>query len=174
MTTVPAPPEIRPGVLSTSTLNQINTMLVFLAKPPAAELRQTVVQPLTSTVWASLTFDVEDYDSANAHDTAINSSRYTAVYPGWYLCSGQGDFAVNATGIRATRWMVNGTIQNSSNIHTGAFSPLNGAVPARTKLIYLGVGDYLELQGFQSSGGALNTVASAGEQSGMTVKWVSN
>lgn len=174
MPVVPTVPTWAPGIVTTSQLNQVAAMLTFLAKPPAAELRQTVAQSLTTSVWASVTFDVEDYDSANAHDTAVNSSRFTAVYPGWYLVAGQGGFVANATGIRATRWVVNGSVLNSSDSHIGAFATFAGDVPARTKLVYLAIGDYVELQVFQSSGGALNTGVLANEQSGASVKWVSN
>lgn len=146
----------------------------WLLAPAICDVRQTVAQTLTTIVWATALFDTEDVDSTGMHSTVTNTSRLTAVYPGWYWTGGQGSFVANATGIRATRWLVNGTVVNSSNIHGAAFATFNGEVTARSKLIYLNVGDYLELGIFQSSGGNLNTYVTAGEQSGASVHWASN
>jgi len=172
--TVPTTPDFTSGVSSSTQFNQLSDAIDFLLSPPIAELRQTVAQTLTTGVWASVTFDVEDKDSVSGHDTVTNNSRYTAVYAGWYQCSGGVGFVVNATGIRGTRWSVNGTALNGSQTSEAPTTVTAAQWTPRTKQIYLNVGDYVELQAFQSSGGNLNTDVTTTNQSHMSVRWVSN
>lgn len=179
---MPVVPGTHTFVDAIATSSEMNTFVrdpaLFMALPPMAELRQTTVQSLTTAVFASINFDVEDLDSnilgGGQHDTAINNSRFTCLFAGWYLCSGGVGFLANATGRRSTRWAVNGTQVNGSAVIT--VTTVTGAcqVPARTKLIYLFVGDYVELQGFQDSGGALNTDTVTTGQSHMSILRVSN
>lgn len=164
-------------VTSTNMNSGIRDPINFLMEPPIAELRQTAAQSLTTSTWTSITFGVEDVDndfaSTGGHSTVTNTSRYTAVYAGWYFLGGGVAFASNATGIRATRWAINGSAVNGSQCTD---SPITGNphnVPGRGKFVFLAVGDYVELQGFQSSGGALNTAVSTDSQSSMSVGWKS-
>lgn len=172
MPVVPTPPTIAPGILTSSKLNQIRDVERFYGNPPTALLRQTSPQSIPNSVWTSINFDVEDVDSdvdlAGGHSTSVNTSRYTARYPGWYLVS--GGITWSTAGFRPTRWAVNGVALIGTSI--GDSSSQN--VPARTHLVYLAAGHFVELQGFQNSGGALNTAADgADNESTMTVKWVS-
>lgn len=179
MASVPDTHDFVGGVATTSEANTyIRDPIRFLLNRPHAELRQTVAQSLTTGVTAAVTFDVEDIDNdpsgAGGHSTSVNTSRYTAVYPGWYQVSGGVGFAANVNGQRAAVWAVNGTLLNGAQVMEQATSASNNKVPARTKLVFLGVGDYVELHALQTSGGALNTAVVASEQSSMTVIWVSN
>lgn len=165
--------------LDTTNLNgSVSGPLRHLLNPPIAELRQTAAQSLPNNTWTGVIFDLEDVDTdvdgVGGHSTVSNRHRYTARYPGWYQCSGGVGFATNTTGIRGVRWAVNGT-GLSGNQATAA--PTTGAVasvPARTKYIYLDEGDFVELQAFQSSGGALNTAVTADQQPSASIRWVSN
>ena len=76
--------------------------------------RGVIVLTLTNATPAALTFTTEDVDSSGMHSTSSNTSRATAVYPGWYLHSGQSSYVFNSTGIRADWWAVNAAIANSS------------------------------------------------------------
>lgn len=179
MAVVPDTHDFAGGVVTTSEDNTyIRDPIRFLLNRPRAELRQTVFQTLTTGVTAAVTFDVEDVDAdpsgAGGHSTSANTSRYTAVYAGWYLCGGGVGFAANVTGQRAAVWAVNGTLLNGAQIMEQATSASNNKVPARTKLILLNVGDYVELHALQTSGGNLNTDVTASGQSSMSVLWVSN
>lgn len=176
MATVPATRTFVAGEIVTAAYFNVNIRDVdnWLLAPAICEVRQATLQTLTTSVWATTLFDAEDVDSTGMHSTVTNTGRLTAVYPGWYWTGGQGAFAANSTGIRATRWSVNGTVLNSTNIHSGAFATFSGETTARNKLVYLNVGDFLLLELFQSSGGNLNTAVTAGEQSGASVHWESN
>lgn len=139
---------------------------------PKALLRQTVSQTLTTAVFASLTMDTEDHDNDGAHSTSSNTSRYTAQTAGWYLVSGAAGFAGNSTGRRGTRWAVNGSALAGGLVIGGNAGVGTCQVPAVTRLVTLAVGDYVELQAIQESGGNLGTAVTAENQSVMTVVWV--
>lgn len=152
----------------------INGPLLFLLAPPILELRQTVSQNLTTSTATAITFTTEDVDSSGMHSTVSNTSRATAVYPGWYRSSGACEVAANATGDRFSWWSVNGTDNNGSVGFLAGDATAATPTFARTKSIFLNSGDYLELISFQSSGGTLATTVSTRDQSSFSMLWVSN
>ena len=177
--TVPTPGDgFSTGVLTTSDLNsKLVDVLTFLLNMPAAELRQTTVQTLTTSVITSITFTTEDLDDdpngASNHSTSSNTSRYVAPYSGWYLISGVVAFAANATGLRSTRWAVNGSVVLNSGVDVTSVTASTQEVAANTQKVFLTAGDYVELQAFQSSGGNLNTVYGSDHNgSRLSVMWV--
>jgi len=162
--------------LDTTNLNAyISDVLTFLLNKPFAQVRQTVAQNITNATFTALTFTTEDVDDDPAgttgHSTSSNTSRFTAVYPGWYLVAGGVVWTGNATSRRASRWAVNGTAINGSQILAAASIAQNISHAARTMAVYLDVADYVELQAWQDSGGTLATIVAAAEQSHMTVSW---
>ncbi|WP_433114302.1 hypothetical protein [Micromonospora sp. CA-246542] len=68
---------------------------------------------------------------------------------------------------------MNGTIIPGVDVLLAAVSGNTTRIPARTAVIYLNEGDYLELKAYQSSGGSLNTAVGNDEQASMDVLWVS-
>jgi hypothetical protein len=146
----------------------------FLLAKPILKVVQTGAQTIANNTHTALTFGTEVADSSGMHSTSVNTSRATAVYPGYYSDSGGTSFVGNITGSRGTYWAVNATPVNGSN--TLQPSTVNTAVqyPARRDLSFLNVGDYLELFTYQSSGGNLNTSVTAQEQPSMVVLWESN
>lgn len=177
MPAVPVLPVFTSDVLTTAELTQLTAAVNFLRSRPIADLNQTVAQPLTTSVWASITFTTEtvdtDIDGVGGHDNAVNTSRFTARYPGWYQVSGGVGLVVNATGIRGTRWVVNGNALNGSQTAEAPTTVTAAQWATRTKHVYLLEGDYVELQAFQSSGGNLNTDATTTNQSHMSIRWAS-
>jgi hypothetical protein len=178
---VPSSHEFVGGIATTSEANTyIRDPIQFLLAPPIAELRQTSAQSLTTSTWTSITFGAEDADTdvdgVGGHDNVTNNSRFTARYAGWYEVAGGVAFAFHATGVRATRLAVNGSVLTGTQVLLQAVTSgsLYTAVPVRKKLVYLNVGDYVEVQGFQSSGGALNTEIGSEAQSTMSLSWKSN
>lgn len=147
-------------------------LLTYLGGPPMAQLRQTGAQSLTNGVGTAVTFDTEDLDNFNGHDTTTNTSRYTCQAAGWYQVSGGVCFAANATGRRGGWWLKNGSVvAGSESIVPAHASTVD--TPLRTIIVSLAVADYVELAAFQDSGGALNTsVAAAQQHPMMTVRWV--
>lgn len=179
MAAVPVPHTFFDGVYTTAEANTyLRDPLLFLMKRPMAELIQIAAQSLANSTFTSLTFTSfivdQDYLGGTGHSNSVNPSRYTANFAGWYEISGGVAFATNATGNRGSRWAVNGSVVSGSYTFVGAIATVDEAIPARTKQVYLNVNDYVELQGWQSSGGALNTSVFVEAQSTMMVRWVSN
>lgn len=144
-----------------------------LPEPVYCNARQTVAQTLSTATWTAITFDVEDADSpVGQHSTASNTDRYTALYTGLYAASGGVSFAGNATERRGARWTLNGTVINGSSslIYAGGANPI--VVPAQGITVALTAADILRLEGYQQSGGNLNTSVTAPDQSAMTVHMI--
>lgn len=175
MTAVPAPPTfVNLTTLTLAELNALVAAISFNLNPPIARLRQTSAQSLTNGAPTAITMDTHDEDSVNGHSTSSNTSRYTAVYAGWYRVSGGVSYAVNSTGVRAAYWYVNGSVINGSEAMGPSSTAVFHSTSARSTLVYLNVGDYVELYGYQTSGAGLNTAVSGQSSSSMSVEWVSN
>lgn len=175
MATVPAPKTWIAGEIVTAAyLNGVRDALLFLLARPYVSVRQSVAQSLASNTWAGITFTTEETDNDGMHSTGSNTSRLTAVTPGWYQVSGQVAFAANAAGSRNARLAVNGTAVDATGTTT---LPGNGNIGVATiaaRAVFLNAGDYVEIQGMQSSGGALNTSASGEYVSALTATWQSS
>jgi hypothetical protein len=177
---VPDSHDFVDGVATSSEANAyIRDPLRFLLNKPLCKVRQTVLQSIPNSVGTAILFDFEDYDNdpsgAGGHSTSVNTSRFTAVYAGWYRLDGGVGWAANATGIRISIWAVNGAaLADGQSLVNNAGAALGNKVAARGTEAYLNVGDYVELQAFQTSGAGLNTNVASGEQSSMIVSWDRN
>lgn len=159
--------------------DNLTAVLNFLLAPPLCQVRQSVVQPLANNTFTSLTFATEDVDSAGMHSTSSNTDRLTSVYAGWYRVGGKWSHAVNGTGNRGSRIVLNGTtaVAGSYLTHGSAAVAQTGGYPFVTMNIYLAVGAFITFQPIQISGGALDTaVAGSGsmEQPYAFAQFVSN
>lgn len=183
MATVPVTRTFVAGevVLDTHFNNNIRDVLNFLLSPPQVRCRQTAGQGITTGGTPQpLTFTTEDIDSSGMHSTVSNTSRFTAVYPGWYWCNGGVDWPASATGTRVVGWQVTPI---SSGVTTGVnggdtsiqgFAGLTNRQPARFVKVFLNVGDYVELTAFQNSGGTLTLDTTTTAQSSADIDWRSN
>ncbi len=125
-----------------------------------ASAYKTTTQTLTNVTYGLLTFDAENFDTDSFHSTSTNTSRMTipSGKAGKYLISGQIGFASNATGYRLVEVM-----KNASSIIYLAITPFSGDTPT-LNLSYImdcAVGDYIELRGYQNSGGNLNVIGTS-------------
>jgi len=127
---------------------------------PRVVVRHSTTQSLTTEAWTSLTFDTEDVDVGALHSTVTNPSRLTipTAADGFYLLVGYVNFAVSTTGVRAARILVNGSnvIGSAPSIPGLNSSGFGGGLNC-VAFASLTAGMYVELQGWQNSGGALNT-----------------
>ncbi|MBW3583449.1 MAG: hypothetical protein KY455_10165, partial [Euryarchaeota archaeon] len=118
---------------------------------------KAAAENIATANWTSVALDGADVVDTDAmHDPAVNNTRVTVPYAGKYLITGTLVFAASATGHRRARVRKNGA---GSGIVSGYLPaavtevigvPLYGVVE-------LAANDYLELQGFQNSGGGLDT-----------------
>jgi hypothetical protein len=171
--TVPSPRTWTAGELVTAAyMNGLRDALNFLLNPPVGEFQQTVAQSVATGSWTDLTFDGETIDSDNAHSTVTNTPRYTVQTPGMFQFSGGGSWALNASAVRrGARWSLNGAAVTQGDTVGPGVVNLSSNVVARTIKLLLVVGDFVTLQGFQDTGGALLTQV-AGSQSSMSVVWM--
>lgn len=157
------------GKLRAASLQQLYTVVSELKSPYRAQLRQTVAQTFTTGTGAVFTFDAEDRDSANAHSTSSNTSRY--VIPGagdWCMAGGAG-WVANATGVRSTLVRVNGSDVAGGQLLWSASSAFSTKMPIQFMMISLALNDIVEVSGIQTSGGNLNSESSSTTQSTFSI-----
>lgn len=178
MTAVPIPKTwALDEVVTAANVNAyISSVLTFLLNKPMARVRQTATQTLANNTFGTITFTVEDLDdnpdSTGNHSTSVDTGRFTAVYPGWYMFRGGVEFTANTTGFRDSRWRKNGSAVSASDCSAVAVTGgASSGLVARPTSIYLDTADYVELQAIQTSGGPLDTVASAEAASSMEGAW---
>lgn len=171
--TLPVPSESTATVGLVLTASMWNTNVRdgvnYLLNPPVFIGVQTAAQSLVTATFTAITFDTETVDTYGGHSTVTNTSRYVAQVAGWYEVVARAGFAGNATGRRMAAVHVNGS-QIRVN-ETDAVGSVAQSVEI-TETVFLNVGDYVETDGYQSSGGALNTQTAANFTSTMTVRWV--
>jgi hypothetical protein len=134
---------------------------------------QGTAQSVANNTWVSCTLDTEQYDSDNGHSTTTNSSRYTVQVAGTYLIIGSIGLVANATGNRGVRITVSGTAITGSFVKTASPDTSGSCGLATAASAVCAVGDYIEVQVNQNSGGALNTNALGDVACSMSVQWIS-
>lgn len=177
MALVPTPFDWTDGAVFTALQGDagIRDVDTFLLARPILRCRQTVSQNITTGgVFQPVTFTTEDVDSSGMHSTVSNTSRATAVYAGWYRVSGGLCWPASATGQRVLGWAVNGVSLNGSDDSMQGFASLSNRQSARSILVFLNVGDYVELMAFQNSGGTLATDVTTTAQGSIDIVWESN
>lgn len=113
-------------------------------------------QSISNGTWTSVQFNNEVYDAGGLHDNVTNNTRLTAPVGGVYAITAAIGWAINLTGDRFARVLLNGTtpITSVSAVTTSGA----GSYPFHSLSLsyYLNPGEYVELQVHQTSGGALN------------------
>ncbi len=112
-------------------------------------------QDLPNDTTVIIAFNQENYDTDGIHDNAVNNSRLTCQTVGKYLIVGNIRISSNATALRALSIKLN----NTSYWGQLAIQAVNGTVtvPNVTTVIDMGVGDYVELAAYQTSGVGLTS-----------------
>ncbi len=161
MATVPAPRTWVVGeIVTAAKMNEIRDALNFMLSQPLFELTHSgSISPANSTN-AQMPFDTETVDRDNGHNTVTNNSRYTSQTAGYYLITGGVGFTSNATGKREMTILVNGATDYYPCSMPGTASGFAGLTCSGR--VYLAVADYVELNVWQNSGGALATNTTKG------------
>jgi hypothetical protein len=130
-----------------------------------ADVGTTGAQTLTTSTATFINFDAEVFDIGGYHDNVTNNSRFTvpAGKAGYYLLVASINFASSAAGLRYVTLYKNGSSINYS-VRTSGISGAQMWVPV-SGIAYGAVGDYFQVEGFQSSGGNLT---SGGSEFGIT------
>ena len=106
----------------------------------------------------ALTFNSERYDVYTMHSTSVNTSRLTAPRSGVYSIFGHIEYASNTTGVRFATIQLDGT----TDIAVASALALTGGYATHCSVAtqyYLNANQYVELVALQTSGGALNVLA---------------
>jgi hypothetical protein len=128
---------------------------------PSCRVYNSVNISIANNTDTALTFDSERWDSELMHSVSSNQGRITIVTPGKYLVIAQVDWATGTgTNPRKVWIRKNGTTVVGQGLQPNESS---GGVATQNvvTLVNLVAGDYLEVLVRQTSGGALNVLASA-------------
>lgn len=174
MATVPSQDTASVGGKVTAALwnADVRDAVDFLLDPPRCRVTHTATVSASNTTNTAHAWDTEDFDSDGIHSTSVNTSRLTIVTDGVYQLSGAISWAGNSTGLRYQMWFKNGAsmgIDYQSVVAAGSSSTI--VVPAPTAMVALVAGDYIELVGYQNSGGSLN-MNPAASYSYAEARWV--
>lgn len=123
--------------------------------PPACSVFDSGNQSLTSGNFAAMNADSENFDNDGMHDPVTNNTRLTIQTAGRYQCQAIVSFDASSTGVRRLRFAVNGVAIVDSGLSLPPVGALSTTLNAM-KIIALAVGDFVEIQARQDSGGALN------------------
>jgi len=161
--------EVETGAYANSFRDALN----FLLNVPAAFVTQNATQSLANSTWTALSFDQSVFDSYGSHSNSTNNSRFTAQVAGWHIVFGCASYAGNANGNRGCAVAKNGArVQGGSGFVPTITVGNSPTTPSPPVIVFLAAGDYVEIQGYQTSGGALATNAAADLDSSMTAMWV--
>lgn len=137
--------------------NQLRDNALHVAAPAMCQATRTSTQSIPSSVLTVVLLTSEDWDTDAFHSTSSNTSRLTipSGLGGIYQLEANIQWTPSITGQRIVTLLKNGVAQ-TPNLDT-ALIPNAGVAPNTTAVrsISLAAGDYVELQVFQDSGGAL-------------------
>lgn len=172
---VPSPRTWSVGEIETgSNFNaSVRDATTFLLNPPICNAIQATFQTVSTGLWTPLTLDSTVVDSYGMHSNSTNNSRATAQVAGWHLVSAASCWVSNATGWRGIRILKNGsTAIAGSGTEITANSSGVTAIATPSVFVYLNVGDYVEGEGYQTSGANLATSVNNDANCALTVIWL--
>ncbi|MEU5426827.1 hypothetical protein AB0H73_14655 [Streptomyces olivoreticuli] len=172
--TVPTSASVAPGQFITGALwnAQVKALNDYLTAPPVFSGYQTTAQSISNATFTSFTLDTEVVDSDGGHSTSTNTSRYIATVAGTYLVVGTAGWSGATTGYRRCRITLNGGVVPGAAVGADATNAVLCGQCVVTVVVMNGTTDYVEVQGQQSSGGAL-AAYNADFAPSMRVYWLS-
>lgn len=171
MATIPSEDTLAVGgkIQASWANSDIRDAINFLASGmPRVSVSNSTAHSHTSGTALLLTWDTEAYDTDTMHSTVTNTSRLVATTAGTYTVNARIAFASNATGIRYLDLRKNaaGAVASGTRIAFDANTAVGSSTVTVVNVaidVVLAAADYLEVFGFQNSGGALSTDVSAGQ-----------
>ena len=135
--------------------------------PPAAHIYNADAISTSNGSLRLLGFDSERYDTDEMHSTSSNTARFTIKVAGIYTISANTEWAASPTS-GLIRIRLNGsTVIAASRIILADYRIMNVTVDYP-----LVVGDYVEVQVLQNSGGGLNINATGNYSPTFMIKWI--
>lgn len=130
--------------------------------------RRTTSQTLANSTFTTIALDAEDIDEGGWHSTTVNNSRVTVASVGDYSVAAVLEFFPHATGSRFLYVYVNTTLK--LRVNCAANTGSQTTILHVSDILTLSAGDYVEMKGFQSSGGNLNAGGSPAYSSSLHVR----
>jgi len=123
-------------------------------------LSKSAAQSVSNATWTAISWDLENYDTDAFHNNSVNNTRITipAGKGGKYLIASNLFNPSNSSGSRLIKFQKNGV-----DIYYGDWQRANSGHSTSTiasQVLDLAVADYIEVNLFQDSGGALNVNSS--------------
>lgn len=177
---VPVPRTYVAAEFETATIlnGDIRDTFNFLLAPPRVSVYKSASQSITDNTNTLLTWNLELYDpyATPAHDNATNNSRLVAAETGLYLVKHKLVWGASVTGQRQWQYRLNaaGSPTGGALVASIAEDSTSSTIGKRqwnAQDVPLTAGDYLELFGFQTSGGALNVIGGGSEDSFFQMMW---
>jgi hypothetical protein len=174
---VPTPRTFTVGEIETAAFynSSVRDAVGFLIGAPICNAVQATAQTVNSGIWTPLTLDSTVVDSYGGHSNSTNNSRYTAQVAGWYQVSGAVCWAANTTGWRGVRTLRNGvtaTVGGATEVQANTVAAALTTLATPTVIVFLNVGDYVEVEGYQTTGAQLLTAVNSDANCAITVVWL--
>lgn len=121
----------------------------------AVRAKTAVAQSIPNNSFTTIAFELEDYDYGDLHSNVTNNSRLTAQADGVYLIQGTVNWTSNTSNDRGALIRLNGTTTIATSMEV---TQSTSATVKNTHVMthfYMTTGQYVELQAFQNTGGAL-------------------
>lgn len=115
-------------------------------------------QSIPNITYTALSFNSENYDNGNFHNTVTNNSHFFAPIVGKYLITASASFVSNATGARIIKIMRTGTTDLVVSVQNNNGSSYTVQLNVAT-VAHMGEDDYVQALVWQDSGDALNVQA---------------
>jgi hypothetical protein len=146
-----------PAVAGTTVLTLPATSGTVMVNGPAFSAGKSATQSVSNSTFTRIVFDSEAFDTNNNYD--ISNGRFTPTVAGYYQFNVSLGFQGQSTQSIAINLYKNGSL----NLYTALMSAnANGLVASGSGLIYCnGSTDYIEVYGWQNTGGALNVGTAA-------------
>lgn len=160
MSTFPYPSSFNVGqqVNSTQMQSLSDSVTWIYNGRPLVSAYQTTNASLANQTWVTMTMPNVEFDTATgmAFGNGVYD-HYTSRVSGWYLVIGNASVGASGSAGRscAIRLVVNGL--TVAGISSAPLDMSNGSKVNIVRMVYLAVGDYLQLQAYQDSGATINT-----------------
>jgi len=145
------------AAIQASAITQPKVATAVAGTGPAFAAYATTGLSLSNNTWTKIPLQAKYFDTASAFDNTTNY-RFQPTIAGYYQINGAISNGAFNGGVAAAGIYKNGTVIAKSLITNGGQGTIN---TVSTIVSLNGSTDYIELYGFQNSGGSLSTASSA-------------
>lgn len=165
--------DIADGTIAAVDLADGSVTTSKLAQMPQVRAKRTSdSSSVSDSSWTAIQFNGEDFDlgtGTEQHSTSSNTTRLTCRVGGLYVIMANLAWDSNGTGVRGARVVMNGSTVLGA-IEMAACTPNFTQCPAAA-INRLSIGDYVEVEGWQSSGGGLVVKANGSSGASTILSW---